>query len=402
MRRTFLCIAMLASASAVHAAGVIEALKPGQTLDALQRVQDSIAIGDASALPLQSELISIMDRSFAAALNGGSRELLEPELVLTYALAGGSRAVYSSFVKRTKIEPPQQELVEAISAYLEGEPDKAQQHFEKVDVQMLGLRLAPFVALAKGTANVRKHPDVAIRHFELARVMSPGTLIEEVALRRMITLHMQSGNSKRFLRASEQYGRRFIKSPYAAQFAESFVSGTVSMNEAISDAEIESALRAVPAIRRNALYLRLAREALIAGRLPLAAFAAASAVRDGGSIKDPVRAAQIELYTIIAELTKAGGPSLFQRIAAIDPDRLPKEDRPLLDAARRVAEAVGRPFETVDAPVTQSLANGAKTDINVKQAQSPPASEAAEAIDKSIGANRKKLSAIDAILETAN
>jgi chemotaxis protein MotC len=402
MRRTFLCIAMLASASAVHAAGVIEALKPGQTLDALQRVQDSIAIGDASALPLQAELITIMDKSFAAALNSGNRETMETELVLAYALAGGSRAVFSSFVKRTKIEAPQRELVEAISAYLEGEAEKAQDHFEKVDVQTLGPRIAPFVALAKGTANIREHPDVAIRHFELARVMSPGTLIEEVALRRMIALHMQSGNAVRFLRASEQYARRFIKSPYAAQFAESFVSGTVSMNKAFSDAEIESVLRAVPALHRNALYLRLAREALIAGRLPLAAFAAASAVRDGESIKDPARAAQIELYAIIAELTKAGGPSLLQRIAAIDPDRLPEEDRPLLDAARQMAEAVGRPFERVDAPVTQSLANGAKTDINVKQVQSAPASEDDEAIDKSIAANREKLSAIDALLETAN
>jgi chemotaxis protein MotC len=402
MRRTFFCIMMLLAASVVHAAGVIEALKPGQALDALQRVQDSIAIGDARALPLQAELITIMDKSFAASLNGGNRETLETELVLVYALAGGSRAVFSSFIKRAEIEQPQQELVEAISAYLEGEAGKAQGHFEKVDVQTLGPRIAPFVALAKGTANIRKHPDVAIRHFELARVMSPGTLIEEVALRRMITLHMQGGNAVPFLKASEQYARRFIKSPYAAQFAESFVSGTVSMDEAISDTEIEAVLRVVSAVRRNALYLRLAREALIAGRLPLAAFAATSAVKDGEFAKDPTRTAQIELYAIIPELTKADGPSLFQRIAAIDPNRLPEADRPLLDAARRMALAVGQPFEIVDASVTRSLAKGAKTDIDVKQAQSPPASEAAEAIDKSIAANREKLSAIDALLETAN
>jgi chemotaxis protein MotC len=399
MRGALLSLIIFAVTPMAHAAGVLEALKPAQTLDALQRVQDSIAIGDARALPLQAELISIMDKSFAMALNGGDREALEPELVLAYALAGGSRAAVSSFVRRTKFAADEQDLVEAISAYLNGDVEKAQEHFEKVDVQMLGLRLAPFAALAKGTANVRKRPDVAIQHFELARVMAPATLIEEVALRRMITLHAQSGNAARFLRASEQYARRFIQSPYAAQFAESFVPGTVSMAEAISESGIKAVLSTVPAGYSNALYLRLTREAVIAGRLQLAAFAAASAVADGEFTRDPARAAQMELYAIIPELTKADGISLAKRISAVDPTRLPKEDRPLLEAARRMAVAIEQPFEAVGAP---NRPKEEMTNKDVDDAQASPRAESADALEQSIAANREKLSAIDALLETAN
>jgi chemotaxis protein MotC len=402
MRRAFFAIMVAAAPSVAQAAGVLEALKPAQTLDALQRVQDSLASGDASALPLQAELISLMDKSFAASLNGAARDPLETELVLAYALAGGSRTVFASYIKRTKFEPLQTELVEAISAYLKGDVGKAQEHFDKVDAQKLGARLAPFVALAKGTANIQKHPDVAIRHFDLARAMAPATLVEEVALRRTIGLHAESGNAAGFLKASEHYARRFIQSPYAAQFAESFVSGAVRLDDTMSDAELETVLQSVAAGRRNALYVRLTREAVIAGRLPLAAFAAAAAFEDGELAKDPARAAQIELYAIIPELTKADGSSLSKRIAALDPTRVPEEDRPLLDAARRMAEAIGRPFETIDAPVMHVRANEVAADPEAKQAGAEPASELADPIEQSIAANREKLLAIDALLETAN
>jgi chemotaxis protein MotC len=402
MRPALFAIMMAAATPVAQAAGVLEALKPGQTLDALQRVQDSIATGDARALPLQAELISIMDRSFAAALNGGGRETLEAELVLAYALAGGSRAVFSSYIKRTNFEPQQTELVEAISAYLKGDVDKAQEHFEKVEVQNLGARLAPFVALAKGTANIRKQTDIAIQHFELARAMAPATLVEEVALRRTISLHAESGNSSKFLRAAEQYARRFIHSPYAPQFAETFVSGVVRLDDKISDADIATVLQFVASGRRNALYLRITHEAVIAGRLPLAAFAAASALKDGELAKDPARVAQIELYTAIPELTKVEGAALSNRIAAIDATRLPKEDQPLLHAARRTVEAIGQPFKFVDAPVMHAPANEVPADPKVKPAGAVPTLEPVDTIEQSIAANRDKLSSIDALLETAN
>jgi chemotaxis protein MotC len=402
MRRALICLFIVIATSVGHTAGVLESLRPAQTLDALRRVQDSIAIGDARALPLQAELISIMDKSFAAALNAGNSKQLDPELVLAFALAGGSRAVFSSFTERTKFEPDEDELVKAVSAYLKGDVDKAQQHFEKVDVQKLGPRLAPFVALAKGTSNVRKQPDLAIRHFDLARTLAPATLIEEVALRRAISVHADSLNAAKFLKASEQYARRFVQSPYAAQFAEGFVSGTMRMGEAISGSQIDGVLRPVEKDRRNTLYLRLAREAVIAGRLPLAAHTAAAALQDGELAKVPARAAQIRLYAIIPELTKLEGHELSRRIAEIDETGLPEEDRPLLDAARGIIEAIGRPFEMVGAKTTLPPANAvpAQEKAGANQAAKMPTND--DPLEQSIAANKEKLRAIEALLEGAN
>jgi chemotaxis protein MotC len=397
MRRAGLLIFMLACPPAAQAAGVIEALKPVQTLDALQRVQDAIAAGDAGALPLQAELITIMDKSFAAMLNPDNDQAAELDLVLAFALAGGNRSVFTSYLKRANLTPDKKELVSAIAAYVEGDVNKAQVHFEKVEAQALHPRLAPLVALAKGTANIRKDPAAAIDNFDLVRLIAPGTLVEEVALRRTISLQAARGSSGPFLKASEQYARRFILSPYAAQFADAFVTGAVGMDDAISDAAIASVLGALPADRRNALYIRLARQAVISGRMPLAAFAAAEALKDGSLARDSARSAQTELYALIPELTLGEASALHQKISGIDVKRLPAEDKALLRAARRIVEAISQPFKAVELP-SMSLAAAEKSSGDSQQSKAL-SDASADPLDRIIAANKEKLAAVDAMLE---
>ena len=66
-----------------------------------------------------------------------------------------------------------------------------------------------------------------------ARLLAPGTLVEEAALRRSIAVAAKLGDAKRFLRLSEQYVRAYLRSPYASQFADAFVAGVVTLNATI-------------------------------------------------------------------------------------------------------------------------------------------------------------------------
>jgi chemotaxis protein MotC len=399
VRSVLILAVMFVSMTGVRASGVMEALKPAQALDALQRVQDAIAAGDASSLPLQAELIAIMDKTFAASLNPNSRQTALPEFILAYALAGGNRSVFISYANRARSEPGKTALIDAVSAYVEGDADKAQEHFEKVEPESLHPRLAPLVALAKGTANIRKNPEAAIRNFNLARLMAPGTLIEEAALRRTISLEVEVGSTEQFLNASEQYARRFIMSPYASQFVEAFVTGAVSMDDAIPAAAIAGILGVLPADRKTALCLRLTRAAVIAGRLRLAAFAASEALTDGALAKDTARSAQMELYAVIPELTKGDAAVLIDKLEKIDSERLPAEDRSLLRAALQILNAIARPLEAEAARAAiPSLPE--TPPANVGQLQNAAVATSGS-IDLIIAANKQKLAAIDALLRTA-
>jgi chemotaxis protein MotC len=223
-------------------------------------------------------------------------------------------------------------------------------------------------------------------------------LIEEVALRRMVLLQAARGDAVLFLKASEQYARRFIRSPYAAQFADAFVAGATDMAETITVESVASVLNTLPADRRNALYLRLTRQAVIAGRLGMAAFAAAEALRDGRLAKDRRRGAQAALYSVIPELTKGDASQLKARLGAIDAARLPENDLALLKATQQIVEAIAQPFEVVE-PSTRS----AEAQVRAPEAGEPQKSSTftqADSVDSMIAASREKLAAVDTLLES--
>src|SRR5690606_40969681 len=118
--------------------------------------------------------------------------------------------------------------------------------------------LAAFVALVKGSLAAKEHPAQALRLLDEARLLSPGTLVEEAALRRSVGIAAETGDAARFALASTQYAARFLHSPYASQFADSFVSGVIALNLSISLEKVADITAMMDAEREKVIYLRIA------------------------------------------------------------------------------------------------------------------------------------------------
>ena len=92
--------------------------------------------------------------------------------------------------------------------------------------------IGAFLALVKGIGARRgPSPRSRSRCSTRRRLLSPGTLVEEAALRRSIAIAAALGDTRRFLMASEQYVRGYLRSPYASQFADTFVAGVVTLHD---------------------------------------------------------------------------------------------------------------------------------------------------------------------------
>ena len=77
-------------------------------------------------------------------------------------------------------------------------------------------------------------PQEALALLDEARLLSPGTLVEEAALRRSIALAAALGDAKRFALASHaSMCAAICDSPYASQFADAFVAGVITLTPAI-------------------------------------------------------------------------------------------------------------------------------------------------------------------------
>jgi len=134
--------------------------------------------------------------------------------LIKYALSGGDpeqlRAVHVQKLF-TEAEGP---LAAGALAYAEGQRSAALKHLEKVDVFRLPPSLAGHVALVK--ALVLANTDLArvIRLSDEARLLSPGTLVEETALRLAMEGAIAQSDRAKFEALASRYFRRFPRSPY--------------------------------------------------------------------------------------------------------------------------------------------------------------------------------------------
>ncbi|MGT2464328.1 hypothetical protein ACVOMV_00165 [Mesorhizobium atlanticum] len=173
-----------------------------------------------------------------------------------------------------------------------------------IDPMSVPADIGAFLALVKGSLLAADDPAQALALLDEARLLSPGTLVEEAALRRSVGIAAAQGDAARFALASTPICRVVslltLCQPVRGRC---FVSGVITLHMAISqDRSPTSPRRWIPSARRRS-HLRIARRAAIDGMTELSAFAAAKAEldRNGSSQDDP----RTQLYSSLSTMTSA-------------------------------------------------------------------------------------------------
>ncbi|KQZ86999.1 chemotaxis protein MotC [Mesorhizobium sp. Root157] len=375
-----LCIAAFGSAASGQ-----EGLQPYQLVRSLQLVQDHIASGDHAALPMQGKLLEITDQRLRSANAQDLKDAKNFRALLVYGMSGGNPATLEVATSRLELSKQDKAIASGVIAYLQGDPGGALQALRSVDPMSLPRDLGPFVALIKGSLLVREDPAGALTLLDQARLLSPGTLVEEAALRRSVAIAATTGDAARFARASTQYVARYLRSPYASQFADAFVEGVVSFNMAIAHDKLDDIAAMMDPEREKVIYLRIARSAAIEGLIDLSTFASARAEQGHNgihNIDDP----RAELYASLSTMTSETIEDVRDRLHSIDRNRLSESDRFLLDAARTItSEVVAPPAKALPLPHVKVPGNP-EADIPTRSAahREAPALDAASEADSDL------------------
>lgn len=348
-----LAIGLLAAGAPVARAQ--EALQPYQFVRSLQLIQDRIAAGDQAAMPMQAKLLELVDARLRDAGVDDFKDARNFRALLVYGMSGGNPVTVQAAISRLKLDGQDLAIAKGVINYLNGRPAGAIAALDPVDPMQLPADLGAFVALVKGSLLATDEPTKALVLLDDARLLSPGTLVEEAALRRSIGIAAVQADAGRFALASTQYVARYLYSPYASQFADAFVSGVVALHMAISLDKLADITAMMDPEREKVIYLRIARRAAIDGLTDLSAFASARAEkgRNGMHNQDDPRAL---LYASLSTVTSDAVDDVRARLGAIDRDKLSEGDRALLDAVRTIAGEVvapppaPRPVAAVAAP----------------------------------------------------
>ncbi|MBL8588095.1 MAG: hypothetical protein JNK46_06160, partial [Methylobacteriaceae bacterium] len=190
---------------------------PWRLLRALQRLQVQMAQGSTVAQQAQAGLVAELTRGFAAADAALWSDRRNAVAALALLLSGADprdlRKLHDDGAFGDHAS-----LVAAGLAFAEGRTAQARALLEEIDEADLGRIVAAQVALVAATLAARDDPERANALFDRARLLSPGTLVEETARRRQARLAEERSDETRFMRLAAQYARRYGRSVYASDF----------------------------------------------------------------------------------------------------------------------------------------------------------------------------------------
>jgi chemotaxis protein MotC len=333
-------------------------------------VQDQIAHGNTSALVSVPELRRRLATAIERAPNSIWKEPHQGRVLALHLLNGGTPRVVRLVLESQADLGQWRDMILALLAYAERRGGAARR-LSSFDALQLDPSIAGSLALAQAIANFAD-PEKARTYLAQARILSPGGLVEESAMRREIELLSNSDKKLEAAQAAARYLWRFGSSLYVKDVVV-FLAGSL-IPELSSLPNGNGAVAALtdelPVNARIETLMTVARNALLNGRVAAAEFAAGRVVERASP--GSYELSRATLYRgIVRALTDP-------TVEAVDKLR-ESELSPLSDEDRGLLQASLWALERVRAPI--------KANASVEL----PSSPAIEAAAKALGAARDQL-----------
>jgi chemotaxis protein MotC len=318
---------------------------PYQLVRTLQSLQNEAAAGNRAAHAAQGKLLRDLEQAMTAQPAEVWDDPRNTRAAVQYVLSGGQPGVLADLVRRGEPAGLPKGLAEGALAYVMGDSGQARSLLGSLDPASLHESLAGHLALVQATLILRNDQKRALQLLDQARLLAPGSLVEEGALRRAVFIAAEINDLDRLEKATAQYMRRFDRSVYAEHFRQSFATGLVRFDVGRDPEKfprLVATLRAFDREQQRAVLLIIARDALVRGRFEQARRAAEEVARIPGA--DQATIARASLYRAASRIGIDPGDGALETLRKIDANRLPPDEKDILQTALRVASHI------VDAP----------------------------------------------------
>ncbi|HML27323.1 MAG TPA: hypothetical protein PKE16_00510 [Hyphomicrobium sp.] len=342
-------------------------------MEQLGAVQDRIIRGDRAALIDQQRLLSDIAREVRNFTPEAWNDYVNVRTSLLYVLSGGDARVLKPLVSLTSLSVADQQLASGIMSFAEGKAKKARELLADIDPRSLDVSLVGPFALAKASLYLDDDHATSIRLLDDARLAYPHTAIEEASARREIPLLLDSGDITRAVMLATSYMREFGRSIYAWKLFRNFAEAAAKHKEFDSPESVDrlaSSFNKQDGQPASELFIDLAGEGLLQGRLKLAKAAAAKVLEEPSA--SPANKDKARLYAAAAEAPSDDANNALKALDQITVDRLSEDDTEIREVAGFIAKTVVGPASVPataqgdNVPVTQQgpSANNAMTALN--------------------------------------
>jgi hypothetical protein len=193
-------------------------------LQALLDSQTALAHGKADAEDRHKQA----QRAIADKIKTFDRRTLsgqEVEQLAVYLLSGGEPTLVESLLHSLEEDPPNKALLEGAIAYVSRDLKQAGSKLHSLDLEHLPPPVLSRVLLVQSQTTSSLDAAERARLLAQAAGLSPGTLVEEGSIRRLVQLWADVAHARQLMKWSRHYLRRFPKSFYRGDFVKSFNAG---------------------------------------------------------------------------------------------------------------------------------------------------------------------------------
>ena len=254
-------------AAAEGSSGLVEMVRE------LNSVQNRMVAGDAAARAAARGQVAKIEQALSSVSPEDWKETRNARAAAVYLLCGGSPRTLRQLFDARVFSQENAPLLAGSLAYAEGHGREAAKHLSALEAKRLPANLGGHLALVQGGLLIGADNARAIEHFDLARLLLPGSLVEEAALRRETMILDARTQTQKLLMLAKRYVLKYPSSPFAKSFWDGFENLLVANALNVDFArlpELEEIVEALAPSSRLDIHFTIARKAILNGRLDIA------------------------------------------------------------------------------------------------------------------------------------
>ncbi len=343
--------------------------QPYQLVRALQVMQEEAAHGGGPATVETGQFVRQIAQEFARAPGETWADRRNARAAAIYLFSGGSPSSFRAVLVGDKLAESERPLVRGALAYAEGREGPARELLLALDPRKAAPNVGGHLALAQATLIGRGDPERYFQTLGLARLLMPGTVVEEAALRREIDAAADLNRIEKAAFLTEQYLRRYPSSVYGPPFKDRLariLAKRILEGDEAASRRAADLLDLLPRERRINMHLTIAREALQLGKLPAVTLSAERVLRQAP--EGSAAAARAGLYLSAAQIVGPEHQAAVARARATSVDQLDRADRALRLAVLRMAPRL-RTWPPAGASAQRPPAPATRADATIERAR---------------------------------
>ena len=317
------------------------AINPVEEIRTLSRIQNGLTNGQTSGLRVQHIVIRSIGHKFLSAPPEVWSSRQNADAAIRFLLSGGDPSFARIGAVQDALPESHRRLFAAALAFAEGGRSKARRLLVGVNARSLPPMIAGHIALVTGILLSRHKPELARKYLEDARLLGSGTLIEEAALRRQISVSVAIKKFDSFRGVADTYALHYRDSVYLGVFRERFSQNVLTVLDKGNKRRIRWLIDHIKRYNKDeqiAYSTLIAREAVLRGR-PEVVAALAELGLDGKPASADM-AAQLVLYKSATSIFGKDPEEGANLLSTVEVERLEKNDAAIYRAATHLLQEI--------------------------------------------------------------